>query len=209
MVKFKKRLLLALLGVVVLVSAPWLWTFLAAQGHLHPPGSAPAADVVIVLGTEPGNRLQGRLDTAASMVTGGRARAVLVSGDRGGERGDEIAAMTDYLVTKGVDRSRIVADPYGLDTYDTCARARDVYGVARALVVTQTYHLTRAVTLCRHLGIDAEGVRARCDCSAWLLTSKWLRDYLASGKAAWDVVRSRPPAVTSPPSSEIAEALRA
>ena len=199
----RKRLLLGLLAIVVVVSAPWLWTFLAAQGHLHDEASAPSADVVIVLGTEPGNRLQGRLDTTAAMVTSGRARAVLVSGDRGGERGNEIEAMTDYLVSQGVDRQRIVADPYGLDTYDTCKRARDVYGVSRALVVTQTYHLTRAVTLCRHLGVDAEGVRARCDCSAWLLTSKWFRDYLASGKAVWDVVRSRPPAVTSPPSPEL------
>jgi vancomycin permeability regulator SanA len=143
------------------------------------------------------------------MVASGRARAVLVSGDRGGERGDEIAAMTDYLVTKGVDRKRIVADPYGLDTYDTCVRARDVYGVSRALVVTQSYHLTRAVTLCRHLGIDAEGVRARCDCSAWQLTTKAFRDYVASGKAVWDVIRSRPPAVTSPASGELSEALKA
>jgi vancomycin permeability regulator SanA len=205
----RKRLLIGLVGIVVLVSAPWLWTFLAAQGHLHAPDSAPSADVVIVLGTEPGNRLQGRLDTTAEMVTSGRARAVLVSGDRGGERGDEIAAMTDYLVTKGVDRKRIVADPYGLDTYDTCVRARDVYGVSRALVVTQSYHLTRAVTLCRHLGIDAEGVRARCDCSAWQLTTKALRDYVASGKAVWDVIRSRPPAVTSPASGELSEALKA
>ncbi|NMO51656.1 DUF218 domain-containing protein [Actinoplanes sp. TBRC 11911] len=192
----RKRILWALLAVVVLVSAPWLWTFLAAQGHLHDADSAPPADVVIVLGTEPGNRLQGRLDTTAALVTSGRAASVLVSGDRGGERGDEIAAMTDYLVAHGVDRGRITTDPYGLDTYDTCKRARDVYRVSRALVVTQTYHLSRAVTLCRHMGIDAEGVRARCDCSAWLLASKWFRDYLASGKAVWDVVRDRPARVT-------------
>jgi vancomycin permeability regulator SanA len=195
----RKRVLLGLLAVVVLVSAPWLWTFLAAQGHLHDEDSAPSADVVIVLGTEPGNRLSGRLDTTAALVTSGKARSVLVSGDRGGERGDEIAAMTDYLVSQGVDRAKIETDPYGLDTYDTCKRAHDVYGLSRALVVTQSYHLTRAVTLCRHLGIDAEGVRARCDCSAWLLASKWFRDYLASGKAVLDVVRNRPPAVTTRP----------
>jgi vancomycin permeability regulator SanA len=205
----RKRLLIGLVGIVVVVSVPWLWTFLTAQGHLHDPGDAPSAEVVIVLGTEPGNRLSGRLDTTAEMVTSGRARAVLVSGDRGGDRGDEIAAMTDYLVAKGVDRKRIVADPYGLDTYDTCVRARDVYGVSRALVVTQSYHLTRAVTLCRHLGIDAEGVRAGCDCSAWLLTTKALRDYVASGKAVLDVIRSRPPAVTSAPSDELSSALKA
>jgi vancomycin permeability regulator SanA len=132
---------------------------------------------------------------------------VLVSGDGAGASGNEIAVMSDYLVAQGVDRAHIVADPYGLDTYDSCVRARDVYGVSRALIVTQSYHLTRAVTLCRQVGVDVEGVRARCDCPASLLASKWFRDYLASGKAVLDVLRDRPPAVTSPPSAEVTDAL--
>ena len=155
--------------------------------------TAPAADVVIVLGTavaadrrRPGDRLAGRLETAAALVTSGRARVVLVSGDGGGTSGDEPAVMTVVPDRLGVDPRRIVADPYGLDTYDRCARARDVYGVDRALVVTQSYHLSRAVTLCRQLGLDVDGVTARCDgCGPVLLAGKAVRDYFASGKAAW------------------------
>ena len=127
-------------------------------------------------------------------MTGGRATVVLVSGDGGGASGDEPAVMTTYLAERGVDRRRVVADPFGLDTYDSCARAREVYGVERALIVTQSYHLSRAVTLCRHLGLDVDGVTARCDgCGAALLAEKSIRDYFASGKAAWDAGRGRPP----------------
>ncbi|WP_232521424.1 vancomycin high temperature exclusion protein [Micromonospora phaseoli] len=210
-----RRLVALGLAVLLLVSLPWLWTTLTARGHIHAAGEAPDADVVIVLGTavaqdgQPGVRLAGRLETAAELVHSGRARVVLVSGDGGGTSGDEPAAMTGYLTGRlGVDPRRVVADPHGLDTYDSCLRAREVYGVERALIVTQSYHLSRAVTLCRHLGIDADGVPARCSgCGTALLLEKTARDYLASGKAAWDVVRRRPSAVDSPANSAVADAL--
>ncbi|WP_433345293.1 SanA/YdcF family protein [Micromonospora sp. CA-111912] len=209
---------LAAAGVVVLllVSAPWLWTKIAAHGHVYGEADAPAADVVIVLGTEvaadrrrPAERLAGRLETAAALVRGGRARVILVSGDGGGASGDEPAVMTSYLTELGVDPRRVVGDPSGLDTYDSCARAREVYGVTRALIVTQSYHLSRAVTLCRRLGLDVDGVAARCaGCAATLLAEKAARDYFASGKAAWDAARRRPPAVRSPADPAVQDALR-
>ncbi|MDG4794795.1 YdcF family protein [Micromonospora sp. WMMD1082] len=208
----------AALGVAVLllVSLPWLWTTIAARGHLHPVAEAPTVDVVIVLGTavtedgrQPGPRLAGRLETAAELVHRQQARVVLVSGDGGGASGDEPAAMTLELTGRlGVDPRQVIADPHGLDTYDSCRRAREVYGIERALIVTQSYHLSRAVTLCRHLGIDAEGVPARCSgCGSAQLARKAARDYLASGKAAWDAIRDRPPTVTSPPDPGVSDAL--
>lgn len=205
------------LAALLLAGLPWLWTTIAARGHVHDEADAPAADVVIVLGTalaadgrRPGDRLTGRLETAAELVKSGRARVVLVSGDGGGTSGDEPAVMTAHLTERlGVDPRRVVADPFGLDTYDSCARAREVYGVERALIVTQSYHLSRAVTLCRHLGVEAEGVTARCPgCGPALLVGKAARDYLASGKAAWDAVRRRPPAVRSPADPAVLDALR-
>ncbi|MEV1287370.1 ElyC/SanA/YdcF family protein [Micromonospora sp. NPDC049679] len=215
----RRRLTLLAAAAVVallLVSAPWVWTKISAHGHVYDEANAPAADVVIVLGTEvaadrrrPAARLAGRLETAAELVHSGRARVILVSGDGGGASGDEPAAMTSYLTELGVDPRRVVADPSGLDTYDSCARAREVYGVSRALIVTQSYHLSRAVTLCRRLGLDVDGVTARCDgCAATLLAGKAVRDYFASGKAAWDAVRRRPPAVHSPESPAVQDALR-
>jgi vancomycin permeability regulator SanA len=104
----------------------------------------------------------------------------------------------------------VVADPSGLDTYDSCIRARDVYGVRKALVVTQAYHLSRAVALCRTLGIDTEGVKARCDgCGTTLLAEKAARDYFAAIKAARDAISHRDPLVTSPRSPAVTDALSA
>ncbi|HEX5595414.1 MAG TPA: ElyC/SanA/YdcF family protein [Micromonosporaceae bacterium] len=215
----RRSIWLATMGVVALLlsSAPWAWTKFSARGHVYAEADAPSADVVIVLGTavaadrrQPSLRLTERLRTAAALVQSGRARVILVSGDGNGASGDEPAVMTAYLSeTLGVDPQRIVADPYGLDTYDTCARAREVFGIKRALIVTQSYHLSRAVTLCRHLGLDVDGVIASCDgCSAVLVVGKAIRDYFASGKAVLDAVRRRPPAVRSPEDPGVHDALQ-
>jgi vancomycin permeability regulator SanA len=211
-----RRLATAALAALLLISTPWLWTVISAHGHVYDEVSAPEADVVIVLGTQvaadrrrPEARLAGRLQTAAALVASGRSRVILVSGDGGGASGDEPAVMTSYLTGElGVDPRRVVADPFGLDTYDSCARARAVYGVTRALIVTQSYHLSRAVVLCRRLGLDVDGVAARCaGCGATLLAEKAVRDYFACGKAAWDTMRRRPPAVSSPERQDVHTAL--
>jgi vancomycin permeability regulator SanA len=134
---------------------------------------------------------------------------VLVSGDAHGGSGDETSVMTAYLVrNKGIDAGRVVTDPNGLDTYDSCVRARQVYGVTRALVVTQPYHLARAVALCRHAGIDADGVAARCDgCSSINLIRNGFRDYFACSKAALDAIVDRHSSIESPPDPAVADAL--
>jgi vancomycin permeability regulator SanA len=212
--------LVAVAIVVMLALYPYAWVRLTATGHLYNEvdlagGKGPHADVVLVLGaevapdrTDPMPYLRGRLDTAAQLYRDGNVAVVLVSGDAGGASGNEPEVMTRYLVALGVDPARIVPDPYGLDTYDSCRRARDVYGLRRLLVVTQPYHLGRAVTLCRELGIDADGVGARCgDCSFPRLLLLCTRDYFASTKAATDVITDRPPAVASPPSNAVAVAL--
>ena len=210
-----RRAIVTGIAGLLLLSASWIWTLLAATGHRHDVAEAPAVDVVLVLGTavapngQPENRLAGRLATAAELVKSGRARVVLVSGDGGGDSGDEPTAMTSYLTgTLGLDPTQVVADPSGLDTYDSCVRARDVYGVRRLLLVTQAYHLSRAVALCRAIGIDTEGVAARCDgCGASLLAVKSAREYFASMKAARDAIDQRAPLITSPPSTAVTDAL--
>jgi vancomycin permeability regulator SanA len=214
-----RLLLIAGLVVTGLTALPFACTRFAAGGHLYDEadldgGAGPRADVVLVLGaevapggTEPMPFLRGRLDTAAALLTGGMAKVVLVSGDEHGSSGDETAVMSAYLRQAGVAPNRVVADPYGLDTYDSCARARQVYGVTKALVVTQAYHLGRAVALCRHLGIDADGVGARCDACGVNLVRNGIRDYFACTKAVVESYRDRPPAVLSAPSSAVRDAV--
>lgn len=207
--------LVAALGVLVATALPFGWTRMAAAGHLFDEAAAPRVEVVLVLGAQVGSDgrpmpfLRGRLDTAGQLLRDGRARVALVSGDRQGGSGDETTAMSTYLIeTWHIDPHRVVTDPYGLDTHDSCVRAIEVYGVTKALVVTQPYHLGRAVALCRSAGIDADGVGARCDgCRSLNLARNAARDYLACTKAAWDVAWARHSAVRSPPSTEIADAL--
>ncbi len=205
----------ALLALVLLgLAGPTAWTYTVSAGHVYTVDNAPDAPVAIVFGaqlspgsTRPKPFLAGRLTTAAELLRAGKVRALLVSGDANGSSGDEIAAMTRYLLELGVPAPRIVADRHGVDSYDTCRRAHEVYGVTRALLVSQRLHLPRAVTLCRARGIDADGVAARCDsCRNVTLAVNTGREVLAGFKAVYDVVSGRPPAVSSPPDPALIEA---
>lgn len=214
--RFVRVLAVVALVTTLLAAIPFVWSRIAAGGHLYDEADAPSADVVLVLGAQvapdgmrPMPFLRGRLDTAAHLIKNGHAKVILVSGDAHGGSGDETTIMTSYLTgDRGIDPGRIVTDPNGLDTYDSCLRARQVYGVTRALVVTQPYHLSRAVALCRHVGIDADGVGARCDgCISLNLARNGVRDYFACTKAALDALRDRQAGVESAPSDAISTAL--
>ncbi|WP_258956961.1 SanA/YdcF family protein [Rhodococcus globerulus] len=204
---------LVALGVVAYVGSV-VWISVAAKGHTFDVADAPEAPVVIVLGAQikdgkPMAFLKGRLDAAVQLVEYGKASAVLVSGDANGASGDEIAAMTNYLVEQGIDERRIVGDPYGLDTYDSCSRVIHTYGVSKALIVTQGYHVPRAVALCRDAGIDADGVNSDCGCATTTLVKNAAREWiLAKPKAAIDMLSGRDAKVTSPPEDSVNSAVR-
>lgn len=209
--------LVALVVLAMVTTGAVAWTQVVSAGHRFAAEEAPIAPVVIVFGGQlaPGGAvpmpvLAGRLDVTARLFREGKARGVLVSGDGAGASGNETAAMTRYLVAAGVPAHRVVADPYGLDSYDTCARARTVFGVTRALLVTQEqFHLARAVTLCRSLGVDADGVAATCPgCRRSTIAKNAGRGWLACVKAVYDVALGRPPAVRSKPDSVLTEALQ-
>ena len=84
-----------------------------------------------------------------------------MSGDNGAREYNEPDAMRRYLVDAGVPADKVVADYAGFDTYDSCSRAQRIFGVDRLTVVTQDYHLPRAVATCRALGLDADRGRGR------------------------------------------------
>lgn len=198
-----------------LVTGTVTWTLVRGADRVHPPERAPAAPVAVVFGSElaPGGMepkpfLAGRLDAALRLYATGRVRAILVSGDGHGESGDEVAAMRAYLVRHGVPAERIAADPYGLDTYDTCLRGHRVYGMRRVLLVSQEYHLPRAVTLCRAVGVEARGVAAPCEGCWWPdRVGRVIREAFATVKAAGDVLSGRDPAVVTPPDPALRRAL--
>ncbi|WP_250007771.1 vancomycin high temperature exclusion protein [Actinoplanes sp. M2I2] len=193
-----------------------VWTRAAAHGHVYGEADVPAAPVALVLGAEvyadgaPSPFLAARLDIAKRLLDAGKVRAILVSGDHGRWEYDEPGSMEVYLVAHGVPASRIAIDYAGFDTYDSCARAGRVFGVREAIVVTQTYHLDRAVALCRSLGVEATGVG---DDTVKMYREPWrnsvIRERGAVVKAVADVVTGRDPVFLGRPETTVQEALAA
>jgi vancomycin permeability regulator SanA len=192
-----------------------LWVQTTAFGHVYDEKSVPPAPVALVLGAEvypggtPSPFLAARLDIAKRLLDAGKVRAILVSGDHSRWDYDEPGAMQVYLVARGVPASQVVLDYAGFDTYDSCARARRVFGVRRAIVVTQSYHIDRAVTLCRNQGIDANGIG---DDSVRIYKEPWahsvLRERGAIVKAAIDALSHRDPVYLGRHEPGVDDALR-
>ena len=139
------------------------------QGGRHRvdgPSNAPSAEVAIVLGAKvwpggaPSSMLEDRLRTGIELYRPGRVDKLLLSGDHGQSTYDEVNAMRQFVLYRGVPPEDVFMDHAGFSTYDTMYRARDVFQVRDALVVTQGFHLERAVYTARALGMDATGVAA-------------------------------------------------
>lgn len=108
----------------------------------------------------PSDILADRLETALELYRSGKVRKILVSGDHGRTEYDEANAMRRWLASRGVPAADVFMDHAGFDTCDTMLRARKVFRVDSAVVVTQTFHLPRAVYAARCAGIDAVGLKA-------------------------------------------------
>ncbi|MGF6887077.1 vancomycin permeability regulator SanA [Nocardia sp. GAS34] len=160
-----------------------------SSGHRFAVATAPHAPVAIVPGAKVGPAgqpmayLRGRLDAAIELLAAGKVSEILISGDAAGTSGDEIACMRTYLLDRGVGPALIREDSLGLSTRATCERARDLFGIDRAIIVTQPRHAARAIALCRGAGIDADGVDAYCDCKRTTLVRNSIREWLAAPKA--------------------------
>ena len=172
------------------------------------------APVALVLGARvfpsgtPSPFLAARLDLAHRLYRDGTVRVVLVSGDNSRWDYNEPGSMLVYLAARGVPAQQVALDYAGFDTYDSCARAKRIFGVDQAIVVTQTYHVDRAVALCRTLGVDATGVG---DESVKIYTEPWrnsvVRERGAVVKALADTVSHRDPVFLGRQETTVREAL--
>ncbi|PKN91558.1 MAG: hypothetical protein CVU44_18420 [Chloroflexi bacterium HGW-Chloroflexi-6] len=104
--------------------------------------------------------LRDRIQTAANLYFAGKVEKLLMSGDNSTVEYNEPAAMREFALSLGIPDEAIVLDYAGRRTYDTCYRARAIFGVDSAILVTQPFHMPRAVYLCNALGVDGVGVVA-------------------------------------------------
>lgn len=199
-----RRALLVLLIVCAVLAGLVLggsgWVVWRGQGHVLSGEGAPDApfDCILVLGCAvyadgtPTPMLDDRIHAGAALYASGWSDTVLMSGDNRAEDYDEVGTMRTVAEGLGVPAAAIVCDGAGLSTYDSLYRAREVYGVQRVVIVTQRYHLYRALYLARSLGLDAWGVPAADVRYAGQLLRD-VREIAARDKALiWSVLKPLP-----------------
>jgi len=187
---------LCVLALAFLVALRW-WTDHRYKRLIYTTESVPPQQVAIVFGAGvwPDGRLSDmladRVYTAVQLYQRGKVQKLLMTGDNRFIYYNEPKHMHDYAVTLGVPDEDIVLDYAGRRTYDSCYRAKYIFGVSNAILVTQAYHIDRALFTANRLGIDAVGVAAdRKDYLA--IKGYWRRELFATALAWWQVTITRP-----------------
>ena len=196
-----------LAGIAVLVGlAPRVYAAIRYGGQMYPLENAPAERVAVVFGAglqrdgSPSPVLFDRVATAANLYHSGKVSKLLLSGDNRFLNYNEPQAMFEAARGLGVPADAMMLDYAGRSTYDTCYRARAIFGLTRAVLVTQAFHLPRALYLCDALGLETEGVIA--DRRNYQQRSElfWnVREIFATAAAWWDVTIAHPLPVLGEP----------
>jgi len=191
--------------IFLLAGARW-YTENYTRPRLHSVDEAPVSQVAIVFGAgllrdgTPTPVLRDRVTTASELYFSGKVQKLLMSGDNRFDYYNEPGAMAAYAASLGVPNEDIVLDYAGRRTYDTCYRARYIFGVEEAILVTQRYHLPRAVYTCNTLGVDAEGTPADRRRYLPISYTRWLvREIGANLVALWELWVTRPLPVLGTP----------
>jgi vancomycin permeability regulator SanA len=194
-----------LLGAVVLI-LPRLITALYAIPRRYSTQSAPSSPAAIVFGAglwrdgTPTTVLRDRIATASELYFTGKVQKIVMSGDNRYLDYNEPGAMREYALSLGVPENAIVLDYAGRRTYDTCYRARAIFGLDNVILVTQGFHLPRALYTCNSLGLRASGVPSdRHNYSKRSLLYWNLRELPATLTALFEVHLFRPEPVLGEP----------
>jgi SanA protein len=198
--KMSLTTLLILAGLAALIlAAARLITGLYARSRTYTPADVPARRVAIVFGA--GLRrngsatlvLQDRVTAAARLYFAGKVEKLLLSGDNRFLDYNEPGAMREVALSLGVPADALVLDYAGRRTYDTCYRAQAIFGVTEAILVTQAFHLPRAIYLCSHLGVASVGIEADLTRYRRSALAVWnARELIATAAALWDVHIAHP-----------------
>ena len=187
---YKKWLLLLLslvcLGILAFVLIQMRIWSLSRDDRVSREEAQPA-QAILILGAKvdsSGNMspaLLGRMEESLALYQLGKSQTILISGDGENQQRNEIAVMKSWLLEQGVPEEDILADDHGLNTYASLYRAKHVYQLETLLVVTQNYHLGRALYLGQQLGLSCEGVGTPNSVLKAQLPQNLLRESLAPG----------------------------
>lgn len=161
----------------------------------------PKVDAIIVLGAKVTNEklsyvLEDRLLAGVNIIYANKAQALLLSGDHGQKEYDEVNSMRKYILRRNfnIKKEQIFMDHAGFDTYDSMFRAKEIFGIKSAIIVTQDFHINRSVYIARNLGIDAYGFAVDESIYKASLRFNWrIRELLTRVKAFKDVLISSNP----------------
>lgn len=194
-----------LLALLVAFGLPQLVTNEYAKTKLFLVEEAPTERAAIVFGAgllrngSPSPVLRDRIETAVRLYNAGKVEKLLMSGDNRFLDYNEPGAMGSYAMQLGVPEEDIVLDFAGRRTYDTCYRARHIFGVKEAILVTQNFHMSRALYTCNNLGVQSVGVPADGLFLRRYRISWGIREVLATTVAFWEIWVSRPLPVLGKP----------
>lgn len=172
-IKFKKwgkrvmRIVISLLILIIIAISISLSIVNSYKKYIYDIENIPSDnDAIIVLGAgvkddgTPSDILADRLETSLEVFEDKVANTFVLSGDHSREDYNEVGAMKDYILDNNIDERLIFMDHAGFSTYDTMYRAKEIFKINKAVIVTNEYHLPRALYIARKLGIDAYGVKS-------------------------------------------------
>jgi SanA protein len=196
-----RRVLLAAAGLAVAaVAVPNVLVALGGSGPVtSDPRQVPHAQAALVLGAQvkpdgtPSDMLFDRVRGAEDLYRAGRVDKLLLSGDHSRADYDEVATMRRMMVADGIPARDIFTDHAGFDTWDSSQRARRVFGVTDAVVVTQRFHMARALYDARHSGLNVTGFAADRRDYGHVMRKLEVREAAARIKAVADVVTGASP----------------
>ena len=207
LLKFLWRVTLFLGTFALLVLLlPRAITAIYSLNRIYQEESAPSSRLAIVFGAglrrdgTPTAILRDRVETAAGLYLSGKVEKILMSGDNRFEYYNEPESMRQYALSLGVPDAAIALDYAGRRTYDTCYRAKAIFGASEALLVTQKFHLPRALFLCNALGLKSYGIEADNNRYRKISLLIWnIREQIATVGAFIDVYWSNPVPVLGNP----------
>ncbi|WP_163407862.1 SanA/YdcF family protein [Flavobacterium ajazii] len=194
---FKIALYLAIIGLILIVAVNYYVKSSTKTKIYYSVKKFPKNDVGIIFGAgirnnQPSKYLKDRLDAGILLYKMKRINKILLSGDNGRDEYDELTVMKNYCYNHGVDTSKIFIDYAGFDTYSTMYRAKHIFKIKRATLISQKYHLNRAIYIGNKLGVKSIGFSAN---NGEYLGYNYVcfREYGSIFKSFFDVLRNREP----------------